>query len=94
MNRLRLKKDKGIEGNKIKDERNLFIDLEKDKAIKDNIIRDIRNFFEIENEEQDYYKPLRVGNFCNNNTLNMRANRDKNKTLSIKEYLNEMKLYF
>ena len=37
------------------------------KAIKDRIIRDIRNLFE--HEEQDYYTPVRVGNFSSNNYI-------------------------
>ena len=37
------------------------------KAIKDKIIRDIRDLFE--HEEQDYYTPVRVGNFSSNNYI-------------------------
>ena len=37
--------------------------LEKwNKAIKDRILRDTRNLFENE-EEENYYKPVRVSNF-------------------------------
>ena len=44
------------------DIRNAFM-LEKwNKAIKGNILRDTRNLFENE-EEKNYYKPVRVSNF-------------------------------
>ena len=35
-------------------------------AIKDRIVRDIKNLFDHEKEEQNYYKPVRVNNFCSN----------------------------
>ena len=52
--------------NTIKNIRNLFR-LEKEaKVIKDRILRYIKNLFEHE-EEENYYKPVRVKNFrCNN----------------------------
>ena len=49
--------------------------------MKDREIRDIRNFFE--HEEEDYYKPVRVGNFWSNNYFEYESNRDRNKTISI-----------
>ena len=56
--------------------------------MKDRIIRDIRSLFE---QEDDYYKPIRVGNFRNNNYIEDESNSDKNKNLLVKEYLNETK---
>ena len=61
------------------------------KAVKDRIIRDIKNLFE--QKEQDYYKPVRVGIFYSNNYIEFESNDDTNKTLSIREYRNEIKPY-
>ena len=47
--------------NIIKDIRNFFRLKKENKAIKDGINRDISNIFQ--HEEEDYYKPVRVGNF-------------------------------
>ena len=49
--------------------------------MKDKIIRDIKTLFE---EEDDYDKPIRVGNFWNNNYIEYESNGDKNKNLSVK----------
>ena len=43
--------------------------------------QDSRNFFE---QEEHYYKPVRVGNFYTNNYIDYKSNGDKSKTL-IKE---------
>ena len=64
--------------------------LEKEnEAIKDRITRDIRNLFE--QQKEDYYKTVRVSNFWDNNY--MKRNGDRNKTLSIGEYLNKIRPY-
>ena len=60
------------------------------QTIKDKIIRDIKTLFE---EENDYHKPIKVDNFWNNNFIKYESNSDKNKNLSVKEYLNESKSY-
>ena len=52
--------------------------------MKDTIVRDMRKLFE---KEEDYYKPVRVDNFYSNNYIECESNGDRNKTLSIKEYL-------
>ena len=44
-------------------------------------------------QEDDYYKPIRVRNFWNNIYIEYESNSDKNKNLSVKEYLNEIKPY-
>ena len=44
--------------------RNLFRLKKENKAIKDRIIRDITNL--LEHEEEDYYKPVTVGNYWSN----------------------------
>ena len=55
------------------------------------MIRYIKTLFE---QEDDYYEPIRVGNFWNNNYIEQESNGDKNKNLSVKECLNEIKSYF
>ena len=55
------------------------------------MIRDIRNHFE--QEKEDYYKPVSVGNFQSRNFIEYESNRDVNKSLSIEEYLNKIRLY-
>ena len=49
--------------------------------IKDRIIRDFQNIFK---QEEDYCKPVRVGNFYSNDYIEYESNGDRNKTLSIK----------
>ena len=49
------------------------------EAIKDRVIGDTGNLFE--HEEENYYKPVRVGNFWSNNQVERNSNGDKNKTL-------------
>ena len=59
------KQNKATEYRTLRDIRNVFR-LEKNKAIKDMILRDKRNLFENE-EEENYYKPVRVTIFWSNN---------------------------
>ena len=61
------------------------------KATTDRIIRDIRNLFE--HKEENYYKPVRVRNFWSNNYIEYESKGDKNKTLSVNEYLNIIRPY-
>ena len=74
------------EENIIKDKRNLFRLEKETKAIKDRILRDIKNLFEHE-EEENYYKPVRESYFWSNNYIEYESNGDRNKTLSVEEYL-------
>ena len=39
-------------------------------------------------EEVNYYKPVRVNNFWSNNYFEYENNNDRNKKLSVEEYLN------
>ena len=57
----------------------------------DRIIGDIKNLFE--QEEEDYYKPVRLGDFYRNHYIVYESNGYRNKALSIEEYLNEIKSY-
>ena len=59
----------------------------KQKIIKDKIIWYIRTLFE------DYYEPKRVSNFWNNNYIKYERNGDKNRNLSLDEYLPKIKPY-
>ena len=50
--------------------------------MKQSKIRNTINLFQHE-EEENYCKPVRVGNFWSNNYLEFESNGDRNKTLSI-----------
>ena len=52
----------------------------------DRTIRNIINNFELENEEENYCKQIRVDNFYSNNYIVYRSNGDRNKRLSVDEY--------
>ena len=41
-------------------------------------------------DEDDYYKPIRTGNACSSNYIEYESNGDKDKSLSVKEYLNKI----
>ena len=56
-------------------------------------LRDIKNLFEHEKDEENYYKPVRVNNFWSNNYIEYKSNGDRNKTLSVEEYLNKISPY-
>ena len=58
----------------------------------DVILSDIRNLFENE-EEEKYCKPVKVSNFWSNNYIEYEGNDDRNKTLSVEKYLNEIRTY-
>ena len=88
-NLFRLKKE--IDDTAIKDVRNLFRLKKENKAIKNKIIRDIRNLPGY--EEKDYYKPVSVGNFWSNNYIEYESNNDRNKTVSVEDYLNKVRPY-
>ena len=52
-------------------------------------MRDIRK----RKHEKDYYEPKRISNFWNNNYIEYRSNGDKNRNLSLDEYLHKIKPY-
>ena len=58
--------------------------------MKGRIIRDAKKFFE---QEEDYYKPVGVGDFYSNKYIESKSNGDIIKTLSITEYLDEITPY-
>ena len=55
------------------------------EVIKGRIVRDFRNLFE--NEKEDYCKPVRVGNLWSNYYIEYESNSDRDKTLSVEEFL-------
>ena len=85
-NIFRLRKE--IDNSTTKYIRNLFRLKTENETIKDEIIRDLKTLFE---EEDAYYKSIKVINFWKNDYTEYENNGDKNKNLSIKEYLNEIK---
>ena len=68
----------------------MFRQGKESKAIKDRILRDIKNLSEHEKEEQNYYKPVRVSNFWSNNYIEYESSGNRNKALSVEEYLNKI----
>ena len=88
-NLFRLKKE--LNYTAIKDIRNVFGLEKQTKAIKDRILRDIKNLFE--HEEENYYKLVRVNNFWIKSYIEYKSNDDRNKILSVEEYLNKISPY-
>ena len=72
----------------MKDIRNLFRKGKGTEAIKDGILRDLKNLSEHEYEEEgNYYKPGRVRNFWSNSCIQYKSNSDKDRTLTVEDYL-------
>ena len=67
--------------------RNHFRLKKENEAIKDRIIRDIRDIFDHEKVG------VGVGNFCGKNYIEYENNRDRNKTLSLEQYLDKIRPY-
>ena len=61
------------------------------KAIETKRVRYIKKLFE---QEEDFDQPVRLGDFYNNSCIEYESNGDRNKTLSVKEYLEEIKSCF
>ena len=57
------------------------------------MLRDIKNIFKPEKEEENYYKPVRVTNFYSNNYNEYGSDCNGSKTLSVEEYVNEIRPY-
>ena len=85
----RLKKEPNYTA--IKDIRNLLILEKETKAIKGRIIRDINNLFE--HEEENYYPPVKVNNFCSSTYIEYESEGDRNKTLSVEEYPDKIRYH-
>ena len=80
---------KQSEENIIKSIRNVF-KLKKNEATKGRIIWGITTLFK---QKYNYYKPTRVGHLWNNNHIKHESSGDRNKNLSVKEYLDKIKAY-
>ena len=63
-----------------KDIRNLFRLKKEVERIKDLILRNIKNLLEYENEEENYYKPVRVNNY-----IEYKSNNDKSRIVCMEE---------
>ena len=65
------------------------------RSEEENTINDknIKNLFEYEKEDENYYKPVRVNNFWSNNYIEYKSNGDKNRILSVEEYLDKTRPY-
>ena len=61
--------------------------------MKDIVLRNIKNLFDYEKEEENYDKPVKVNIFWSNNYIEYKSNGDKNKILSVEEYLNNIRPY-
>ena len=83
-----LKQAKIIAKNAWKETKKIIRSDKISRKIKARVNRGIRKIIEL---EKDYYKLVRVGNFCNNNYIEYESTDDKHKTLSIKKYLDEIK---
>ena len=64
-----------MNNNTIKNIRKLFRLKKENEAIKNRVITDVRNFFE--HEEEDYFKPVRVGNFWSNKYIEYESTGDR-----------------
>ena len=80
------------EENITNDVRNLFRLEKETKSIKDRILRYIKNLFEDE-EEENCFKPVWVNNFWNNNYIEYKSNGNKNKAVSVEEYIHKIISY-
>ena len=74
----------------IKDKRNLFRLKKEVNRVNNIVLRNIKNLSETEKEEENYYKPVILNNFQSNNYIEYKSNGDKNKILSVEEYLNKI----
>ena len=72
--------------------RNLFRLKTETKSIKDGTLRDIKNLFEHE-EEENYYKSVRISNFGGTNYIEYKSNGDRNKSLLLEKYVNKIRPY-
>ena len=86
---------KKILKSKIKEIREILYDQildrdEKIEEIKKSFYDPKNNLFKL---KEDNYKPVRIGDAFSGNYIEYKSNGDKDKTLSIKEYIDEIKPY-
>ena len=87
-NLFRLKKE--LNYSAITDIRNSFRLEKESKGIKDRLLRDIKNLFEHEEEEENYYKLVRVSNFESNNYMNTKVMVIEIKHYQLKNILTKL----
>ena len=66
-------------------------DIRRENYKADKKLRGIENLFNPDKE--DYYKPIRTGNAFSSNYIEHESTGDKDKTSSMKEYLDKTKPY-
>ena len=79
INLFKLKKEQNYTA--IKDIGNLFRQEKETKAIKDRVLRDIKHIFEHE-EEENYYKPVKMNNYWSNSYIEFESYGDINKKIN------------
>ena len=72
--------------------RNIFRLKKQVKGIKYIVLRNIMNLSKHE-EGENYYKPVRLNNFWSNNYIEYKSNGNKNRIISVKEYLDKIRPY-
>ena len=75
-----------------KKENKTIRDIRKENFNTDRILRDLKPFL-LGPDNENYYEPVRINNVFNSNYIEYESNGDKDKTLSIEKYLNEIKPY-
>ena len=55
-------------------------------------IRDVKNLFDL-SIDKSHYKPIKTNDCFNSNQIEYESKEDKNKTLSVKKYLNIIRSY-
>ena len=64
---------------------------------RDEKIKEIKKIYNPKKDlfkpKKDSYKPIRIGNAFSSNYIEYKSNGDKDETLSIKDYLDEIKPY-
>ena len=77
----------------MKDKRNLFRPKKEVKGIKHIVLRNIKNILKYEKEEKNCYELVRANNFSSNYYIEYKSNSDKNRILSVEEYLYKIRPY-
>ena len=57
------------------------------------ILRDINSPFEHEKKKEISYEPVKVINFWSNNYIEYKSNGDKDRILSVEEFLDKIRPY-
>ena len=99
---LQITKEKDLSTPKIKEIEKIYLNQKKDLSnlkkyyghdgTEYREIRDVKNLFDLLVDE-GYYKPILINDAFNSNYIEHVSKREKDKTLSIKEYLNMIKPY-